>query len=146
MTCSHSSLYLLWRWNKWEELWNRKLLSLSNDPTTWVAGQKVEAQNLHHLLHGFRSSYHLRFLLLKWLSYLYSQKISKVIIKSTFLNLSYRKREVPIAHHINTRTTQEVFNNHFQTHRSNDDGTEVKLLTFQFPGKGLLTVLLGGIR
>ena len=72
-------------------------------------------------------------------------KKSKVIIKSTFLNLPYRKREIPTAHHINIRTTQ-IFNNHFQTHRRNDDGTEVKLLTFQFPGKGLLTVLSGDIR
>lgn len=47
------------------------------------------------------------------------------------------KREVPTAHHINFRTTEEISNNYFQTHRRNDDETEVKLPTFQFPGMGV---------
>lgn len=55
------------------------------------------------------------------------------------------KREVPTAHHINFRTTQEISNNYFQTHRRSDDETEVKLPTFQFPGT-VLAILLRGTR
>lgn len=35
------------------------------------------------------------------------------------------------------RTTQEISNNYSQTHTGNDDGIEVKLLSLEFPGKGV---------
>lgn len=63
-------------------------------------------------------------------------KLSVLSKSPTFLDLSCMKGKVPTAQGINLRTTQEISNNYFQTHRGKNDGTGLKLPSSQFPGKG----------